>query len=67
MFGQLKRITRQWMKDYLRCTGGTFPAQVLYQDMANMACERIRKAITEASVGDKPIKAVLDAYNRPLA
>ena len=63
MFGQLKRITRQWMKDYLRCTGGTFPAQVLYQDMANMACERIRKAITEASVGDKPIKAVLDAYN----
>ena len=63
LFGQLKRITRQWMKDYLRCTGGTFPAQVLYQDIANMACERIRKAITEASVGDKPIKAVLDAYN----
>ncbi|PZO61198.1 MAG: restriction endonuclease [Phormidesmis priestleyi] len=63
LFGQLKRITRQWMKDYLRCTGGTFPAQVLYQEIANMACERIRKAITEASVGNKPIKAVLDAYN----
>jgi type III restriction enzyme len=63
LFGQLKRITRQWMKDYLRCTGGTFPAQVLYQEIANMACDRICKAITEASVGDKPIKAVLDAYN----
>ncbi|WP_202951149.1 hypothetical protein [Synechococcus sp. PCC 7336] len=25
--------------------------------------DRIRKAITEASVGEKPIKAILDAYN----
>ena len=63
LFGQLKRITRQWMKGYLRCTGGTYPAQVLYQEIANMACERIRKAITEASVDNKQIKAMLDAYN----
>ena len=63
LFGQLKRITRQWMKGYLRCTGGTFPAQVLYQDIANQACDRIRKAITEASVDSKEIKAILDAYN----
>ena len=51
------------MKGYLRCTGGTYPAQVLYQEIANMACERIRKAITEASVDSKQIKAMLDAYN----
>jgi type III restriction enzyme len=63
LFGQLKRITRQWMKGYLRCTGGTFPAQLIYQEIADMACERIRKAITEASVGSRPIKAILDAYN----
>nr|WP_322743690.1 hypothetical protein [Romeria gracilis] len=63
LFGQLKRIAHQWMKGYLRCTGGTYPAQVLYQEIADMACDRIRKAITEAIVGDKPIKAILDAYN----
>ena len=63
LFGQLKRITRQWMKGYLRCTGGTYPAQVIYQEIADMACERIRKGITEAIVGEKPIKAILDAYN----
>ncbi len=63
LFGQLKRMTRQWMKGYLRCTGGTFPAQLIYQEIADMACERIRKAITEASVGSRPIKAILDAYN----
>ena len=63
LFGQLKRITKRWMKDYLRCTGDTYKAQVLYQEIANMACERIRKAITAASVDDRQIKAILDAYN----
>jgi type III restriction enzyme len=63
LFGQLKRITRQWMKNYLRCTGGTYPAQLVYQEMADMACDRIRAAITEAIIGEKPIKAILDAYN----
>ncbi len=63
LFGQLKRITKQWMKDYLRCTSETYKAQVLYQEIANMACERICKAITAASVDDRQIKAILDAYN----
>ena len=63
LFGQLKRITKQWMKGYLRCAGGTYKAQVLYQEIANMACERIRKAITEASADSNQIKAILDAYN----
>ncbi|MEB3885784.1 BPTD_3080 family restriction endonuclease [Lyngbya sp. CCY1209] len=63
LFGQLKRITRQWMRDYLRCTGNTVPGQLIYQAIADMACERIRKGITEAIVGEKPVKAILDAYN----
>lgn len=64
LFGQLKRIVQQWLKGgYLRCTGGTYPAQLLYQQLANMACDRIKTAITEAMVGDRPIKAILDAYN----
>ncbi len=64
LFGQLKRIVRQWLDGgYLRCTGGTYPAQLLYQEIAGMACERIKAAITEAMVGERPIKAILDAYN----
>ncbi len=30
LFAQLTRITRQWLDSYLVCTGGTKPAQVLY-------------------------------------
>ena len=64
LFGQLKRIVRQWIDGgNLRCTGNTFPAQVLYQEIADMACNKIKAAITEAMVGDRPIKAILDAYN----
>ncbi len=64
LFGQLKRITKQWLDGgYLRCTGGTNPAQLIYQEIADMACERIKTAITEATIGNRPIKAILDAYN----
>ncbi|OUC14079.1 MAG: restriction endonuclease [Alkalinema sp. CACIAM 70d] len=63
LFGQLKRIVRSWMQGYLRCTGQTYPAQVVYREIADMACERIKVAITEATIGQKPIKAILDAYN----
>ncbi len=63
LFGQLKRITRQWLEGYLRCTGGTYPAQLIYQEIADMACERIKAAITETLVGERPVKAILDPYN----
>lgn len=64
LFGQLKRIARQWMDGgYLRCTGGTYPAQLLYRELADMAAERIKSAITLTLVGEHPVKAVLDAYN----
>jgi type III restriction enzyme len=64
LFGQLKSIAKQWLDGgYLRCTGGTYPAQVLYQEIADMACERIKVAITAAMVGERPIKVILDAYN----
>ena len=63
LFGQLKRITRQWLDTCLVCKGGTYPAQLMYQELADMACERITAGITRAFVGTKPIKAVLDPYN----
>jgi type III restriction enzyme len=63
LFGQLKRITKQWLDTCLVCKGGTYPAQLIYQELADMACERITAAITRSLEGASPIKAVLDPYN----
>jgi type III restriction enzyme len=63
LFGQLKRITKQWIDTCLVCKGGTYPAQLKYPEFADMACERITAAITRQFLGDRPIKALLDAYN----
>ncbi|MBX3707134.1 MAG: DEAD/DEAH box helicase family protein [Pseudomonadales bacterium] len=63
LFGQLKRITKQWLDTCLTCRGGTYPAQLMYQELADMACERITAGITRALVGERPVKAVLDPYN----
>jgi type III restriction enzyme len=63
LFGQLKRITKQWLDHYLVCQGGTYPAQLIYQELADMACERIHAGIVRRFEGEKPILAVLDPYN----
>lgn len=63
LFRDLKRITRQWLDNYLVCKGGTYPAQLMYQELADMACERITAGITRSMAGQRPIKAVLDPYN----
>lgn len=63
LFGQLKRITKQWLDTCLQCKGGTYPAQLMYQELADMACERITAGITRSLLGERPIKAVLDPYN----
>jgi type III restriction enzyme len=63
LFGQLKRIVKQWIDGYLKCTAGTYPAQLKYKMLADMACNKIVAAITSAFVGKRPIEAVLDPYN----
>ncbi len=63
LFGQLKRIAKQWLDGYLVCKGGTYPAQLTYKMLADMACEKITAGIVRKFVGERPIKAVLDPYN----
>lgn len=63
LFGQLKRITKQWLDSYLVCKGGTYPGQLMYQELADMACNRITAAITRQFIGERPIKVLLDPYN----
>jgi len=63
LFGPLKRITKQWLENHLDCKGDTYPGLLMYQELADMACNKITSAITRHFVGDRPIKALLDAYN----
>jgi len=63
LFGQLKRIARQWLDSCLVCKSGTYPAQLMYQELADMACRKITAGITRSMMDDTPIKAVLDPYN----
>ena len=63
LFGQLKRITKQWLDTYLVCKGETYPALLMYQELADMACNKITAAITREFQDKRPIKALLDPYN----
>jgi type III restriction enzyme len=63
LFGQLKRITKQWLDTCLVCKGDTYPALLMYQELADMACNRITAGITRKFIGERPIKALLDPYN----
>ena len=63
LFGQLKRIAKQWMDGYLRCSGGTYPALLRYPELAEMACERITAAMVAAHSSERPVKVLIDPYN----
>jgi len=66
LFGQLKRIAREWLDNHLECKGGAHPAQLLYRQLADDACERIAAAISRAglkSEGQRIMRALLDPYN----
>jgi len=65
-YGELKRITKQWLETCLICQGeNVFPAQLLYPALAQLACEKIRQGIVQPSEGKAQPhkKALLDPYN----
>ena len=67
LYGQIKRVAGEWLDGCLRCEGGAYPAQLMYREIADMACERIAAAIIRESGGDddgRPtVRAVLDPYS----
>jgi len=63
-YGELKRITAQWLQSCLDCQGGTFAAQLLYPKLASDACEKIRQGIHQPDPEKKSRKkALIDPYN----
>ncbi len=63
LFGQLKAITRQWLDNHLVCTGGTYPAQLMYMQLADEACNRITAGIVNKMGTDKTVLPMFDPYN----
>ncbi len=63
LFGQLKRISKQWLDTCLVCKGNTYPGLLMYQQLADMACSKITNGITAAFSDKRPIKALLEPYN----
>ena len=62
LFGPLKRITGEWIEKCLKCVGGTYPAQLSYKQLADLACEKIMAAITLTHIDKRPVRAILDPY-----
>ncbi|HTE44642.1 MAG TPA: DEAD/DEAH box helicase family protein [Gemmatimonadaceae bacterium] len=63
LFGQLKRIAKEWLDHHLVCEGGTKPGLLMYKDIADMAANRIVSVIAFDDRDPSTIKAVLDPYN----
>jgi len=64
LFGKLKPIVRRWLEECLECSGGTYSAQLKYLVLANLAAEKIVRAITRSQMSEsRPIRAILDPYN----
>jgi type III restriction enzyme len=64
LFGQLKRITKEWLDTCLKCKGDTWPAQLMYRELADTACNRITAAITNAGVKKgRKVVAIPSPYN----
>lgn len=66
LFGKVKAIAQAWVNNHLICEEGTYPAQVLYHEMADIACERIGKAVQPSSPrrSEDAVRALLDPFDK---
>ena len=63
LFLPLQKVARQWINECVECIGGAQLAQLLYPSILDDACERIRAAITEAYLDERPVMAIIDPHN----
>ena len=64
LFQNARRLVKQWLKECLSCVGDTYPAQLLYPELADMACERIIAGIVHTGLKqERTVLAVTDSYN----
>ena len=63
LFGQLKAIVRQWLDTQLTCKGGTYPAQLMYKQLADDASNRITAGIVNKMGNERTVAPMFDPYN----
>lgn len=64
LYNQIQPITRRWIKECLRLTGGTKAGMLTYATIAETAVALIYKAmVREAGESARVVKAMLDPYN----
>jgi len=63
LFPSLLAIARRWMAECLTCAGGTFPAYLLWRDIADRAAERMYRACVESAAGAGTLRPILDPYD----
>ena len=63
LFGQIRRVVRQWLDGGWLVLQGVPIGALLYLDVAEQAAERIFLACQRYEHGEKRIKAILDPYN----
>ena len=64
LFGQLKRIVGQWLRECFQCKGGARVGHLLFTELADEACQRIVGAITRPQLGHRqPVKALVAPYD----
>ena len=63
LFGQCRRVVRQWLEaGKLVCKGDTVAAQATYRQIADEVCERILGALDAGAEGDGVTRALLDPF-----
>lgn len=63
LFADARRIARQWIEQHLVCIGGTYPGQLRYKALADMACNRIYQGIVTRFEGERRIVALVAPFN----
>lgn len=68
LFGKVKVIVQDWVRNHLHCRDGACPAQILYLPLAFDACRRIAGAIKpKDSTREKIVKAFLSPYRKTIS
>lgn len=61
-FRDLMPIVREWMANHLTCTGGTYPAYLLWAALASTAADRIYRACIVSDPDEAVLQPQMDPY-----
>ncbi len=65
LFSQIQPVTRRWLREHVKCVGGTMVGMLTYAELAEKAANLIYSAIVReaGSEDSRIVKAMLDPYN----